>query len=220
MPGAVPGDRRAPIVGLISAGTVKTGAGKARSRSTRSSGRPSSSVRPCDLPPARGALSTGSARRARCRGTVAQLPCLMSRRGTCRDAAGPRPRPGGRAASVTVSATSSAGSATQAFVLTVNGGLAITSARSATATSGAAFSLTVTSTGTPTPTLTHTGATRRHHLHGQRQRDGHPGRHASGHGARHLPDHLHRQELDRHDQPGLPADSRRDAFIQQRGGGH
>ncbi len=60
---------------------------------------------------------------------------------------------------VTISAANSAGTASQAFVLTVNGaGLAITSATSATATSGTAFSFTITATGTPTPTLTHAGA--------------------------------------------------------------
>ena len=58
---------------------------------------------------------------------------------------------------VTITAANSAGTATQSFVLTVNSGLAITSAASATATSGKAFSFTVTTTGTPAPTLTHAG---------------------------------------------------------------
>jgi len=58
---------------------------------------------------------------------------------------------------VTISAANSVSTATEGFVLTVNAGLAITSAVSATATSGTAFSFTVTTTGTPTPTLTHTG---------------------------------------------------------------
>ena len=59
---------------------------------------------------------------------------------------------------LTIKATNTAGTATQSFVLTVNSGLAITSANSATATSGKAFSFTVTTTGTPTPTLTEAGA--------------------------------------------------------------
>jgi hypothetical protein len=58
---------------------------------------------------------------------------------------------------LTVTAKNSTGTATQSFVLTVNSGLAITSANSATATSGTAFSFTVTSTGTPAATLTRTG---------------------------------------------------------------
>ena len=58
---------------------------------------------------------------------------------------------------LTLTASNSAGTTTQSFVLTVNSGLAITSAGSATATSGKAFSFTVTTTGTPTPTLTHAG---------------------------------------------------------------
>ena len=58
---------------------------------------------------------------------------------------------------LTVTAKNSTGTATQSFVLTVNSGLAITSAGSAIATSGKAFSFTVTTTGTPTPTLTRAG---------------------------------------------------------------
>ena len=58
---------------------------------------------------------------------------------------------------LTVTAKNSTGTATQAFTLTVNSGLAITSASSAMATEGTAFSFTVTTTGTPTPTLTHAG---------------------------------------------------------------
>jgi hypothetical protein len=58
---------------------------------------------------------------------------------------------------LTIKATNTAGTATQSFVLTVNSGLAITSAASASATSGTAFSFTVTTTGTPTPTLTEAG---------------------------------------------------------------
>jgi DNA-binding beta-propeller fold protein YncE len=58
---------------------------------------------------------------------------------------------------VTLSAANSVSTATQPFVLTVNGGLAITSASSATATSGTPFSFTVNTTGTPAATLTHTG---------------------------------------------------------------
>jgi hypothetical protein len=58
---------------------------------------------------------------------------------------------------LTVTASSSAGTATQSFTLTVNSGLAITSANSATATAGKAFSFTVTTAGTPAPTLTRAG---------------------------------------------------------------
>jgi Putative Ig domain len=59
---------------------------------------------------------------------------------------------------VTISAANSAGAAnTQPFVLTVSGGLDITSADSTTATAGAAFSFTITASGTPAATLTHAG---------------------------------------------------------------
>jgi hypothetical protein len=58
---------------------------------------------------------------------------------------------------LTIRATNSGGTATQSFVLTVNSGLAITSANSLTVASGKAFSFTVTTTGTPTPTLSRAG---------------------------------------------------------------
>jgi len=58
---------------------------------------------------------------------------------------------------LTITAKNAAGTATQSFVLTVNSGLAITSANSAAATSGQAFSFTVTTTGTPAATLTRAG---------------------------------------------------------------
>jgi hypothetical protein len=58
---------------------------------------------------------------------------------------------------LTIKATNSGGTATQSFVLTVNSGLAITSANSLTVASGKAFSFTVTTTGTPTPTLSRAG---------------------------------------------------------------
>ena len=58
---------------------------------------------------------------------------------------------------VTITAKNATGTATQAFVLTVNSGLAITSAATATATSGKAFSFTMTTTGTPAPALTRAG---------------------------------------------------------------
>ena len=47
--------------------------------------------------------------------------------------------------------------ANQSFTLTVNNGLAITSANSAAATGGKAFSFSVTTTGSPAPTLSHAG---------------------------------------------------------------
>jgi hypothetical protein len=58
---------------------------------------------------------------------------------------------------LTIMAKNSAGTASQSFTLTVNSGLAITSAATSTATSGKAFSFAVTTTGSPAPTLTHTG---------------------------------------------------------------
>jgi len=58
---------------------------------------------------------------------------------------------------LTVTASNSVGTAVQTLVLTVNSGLAITSANSASATSGSAFSFKVTTTGTPTPTVTRAG---------------------------------------------------------------
>ncbi len=71
--------------------------------------------------------------------------------------AGP-PKAGSQGSYVlTVTASNSAGTATQALTLTVNSGLAITSAAAATATAGQAFSFTVTTAGSPTPTLTRTG---------------------------------------------------------------
>ncbi len=57
-----------------------------------------------------------------------------------------------------ISATSSAGTVTQSFTLTVDRAPAITSAGSDTVTLGTAFSFPVTTTGTPAPTLTETGA--------------------------------------------------------------
>jgi hypothetical protein len=58
---------------------------------------------------------------------------------------------------VTITASNSVGTITQNLTLTVNSGLAITSAASATATSGQAFSFQVTTTGTPAPTLSRAG---------------------------------------------------------------
>ncbi len=58
---------------------------------------------------------------------------------------------------VTATAANSAGTAVQTIALTVNSGLAITSAGSASATAGKAFSFTVTTTGTPTASLAETG---------------------------------------------------------------
>ena len=58
---------------------------------------------------------------------------------------------------LTITAQSTAGTAVQSFVLTVNSGLAITSAASASATSGTAFSFAVTAVGTPTPTISRAG---------------------------------------------------------------
>jgi hypothetical protein len=58
---------------------------------------------------------------------------------------------------LTIKASSSAGTASQSFILTVSSGLAITSAASAAATAGSAFSFTVTTTGAPAATLTRTG---------------------------------------------------------------
>jgi hypothetical protein len=59
---------------------------------------------------------------------------------------------------LTVKGSNSAGIASQSFLLTVNSGLAITSAASATATAGKAFSFKVTASGAPTPTLSWAGA--------------------------------------------------------------
>jgi hypothetical protein len=58
---------------------------------------------------------------------------------------------------LTITASNSAGTASQTFMLTVNSGLAITSANTASATAGTAFSFTVTTVGTPAPTLTRAG---------------------------------------------------------------
>ena len=59
---------------------------------------------------------------------------------------------------LTIKAASTAGTASQSFLLTINSGLAITSAATDTATAGSAFSFKVTTTGTPTPTLGRAGA--------------------------------------------------------------
>jgi hypothetical protein len=59
---------------------------------------------------------------------------------------------------LTIKAASSSGTASQSFLLTVNSGLAITSAAAGTATAGSAFSFKVTTTGTPVPTLDRSGA--------------------------------------------------------------
>jgi hypothetical protein len=58
---------------------------------------------------------------------------------------------------LTIKASNSAGTASQSFNLTVNSGLAITSAATATATAGQAFTFTVTTTGSPAPTLSRAG---------------------------------------------------------------
>jgi len=58
---------------------------------------------------------------------------------------------------LTITAQNSVGTAMQRLVLTVNSGLAITSAASAMAVAGQAFTFTVTTTGTPAPRLTHAG---------------------------------------------------------------
>ena len=59
---------------------------------------------------------------------------------------------------LTIKAASTAGTASQSFLLTVNSGLAITSAASATATAGSAFHFTVSTVGTPAPALDRAGA--------------------------------------------------------------
>jgi len=58
---------------------------------------------------------------------------------------------------VTVTATSSAGTAIQSFTLTVDSGLTFTSANAVSATAGKAFSFTAAATGSPTPALSLTG---------------------------------------------------------------
>ena len=79
---------------------------------------------------------------------------------------------------LTIKAANSAGTASQSFLLTVNSGLAITSAAAATATAGNAFSFTVTTTGTPTPTLGRAGRLPPGlTFTDNAQRDGHPVRH-------------------------------------------
>ena len=68
------------------------------------------------------------------------------------------PPPGSQGSYVlTITAANSAGTASQSFMLTINSGLAITSAATATATAGTPFSFTVTATGSPTPTVGRTG---------------------------------------------------------------
>jgi RHS repeat-associated protein len=57
----------------------------------------------------------------------------------------------------TITATNTAGTASQTFALTVDAAPKITSAATATATAGKAFTFTVTLTGYPTPTLSATG---------------------------------------------------------------
>ncbi|MGA3221420.1 MAG: putative Ig domain-containing protein, partial [Acidimicrobiales bacterium] len=61
---------------------------------------------------------------------------------------------------LTLSASNTYGTATQAFTLTVDQAPAITSASSATATHGTAFTFTFTTSGYPLPTVTHTGTVR------------------------------------------------------------
>jgi hypothetical protein len=58
---------------------------------------------------------------------------------------------------LTIKAASSSGTATQSFLLTINSGLAITSAATATAAAGSGFSFKVTTAGTPEPTLSRAG---------------------------------------------------------------
>jgi len=61
---------------------------------------------------------------------------------------------------LTITATNTFGTATQAFTLTVDQAPGITSAASASATHGTAFSFTFTSTGYPLASVTHTGTVR------------------------------------------------------------
>ncbi len=71
--------------------------------------------------------------------------------------AGPPPAGSQGTYLLTIKASNSAGTASQSFTLTVNSGLAITSAATATATAGQAFSFTVTTTGSPAPALSRAG---------------------------------------------------------------
>ena len=59
---------------------------------------------------------------------------------------------------ITFTATNTAGTTTQSFVLIVSGPPAITTAASATATVGSSFNFTVNATGAPAPTMTESGA--------------------------------------------------------------
>ena len=81
---------------------------------------------------------------------------------------------------LTVTANNSAGTATQSFALTVNSGLAITSAGSATATAGKAFSFTVPPPARRADPDPGRNAALGHHIHRQHQRHGDPVRHADG----------------------------------------
>ena len=58
---------------------------------------------------------------------------------------------------ITITATNSAGSTSQSFVLTVNAAPKVTSAASATASVGAAFGFTVKTSGSPVPAITEAG---------------------------------------------------------------
>ena len=121
-----------------------------------------------------------------------------------------RRRPAARAStSLTVTATNSTGRRSQTIALTVNSGLAITSAARHPATAGKAFNFTVTTTGTPTADPDRErDAAAGHHVHRQRQRDRdvRPARRRDG--RRHVPADLHREELDGHGQPGVHPDRR------------
>ncbi len=64
---------------------------------------------------------------------------------------------GGGSYPITLTAKNTAGTVTQAFVLTVDATPAITTGTSATATAGAGFSFTVSATGTPAPAMTEAG---------------------------------------------------------------
>ncbi len=124
-----------PGLAITSAATDTATVGRAFSFAVKATGSPAPTLSESGALPAGVTFTAGTAGAA----TIAGTPA----------ASGVFP--------ITISATSTSGTVTQSFTLTVDQAPTITSATSYTATAGDPFSFTVTTTGYPVPTLTETG---------------------------------------------------------------
>jgi hypothetical protein len=131
-------DTAAPVI--TSAGATTFGAGRPGSFTVTTTGLPAPALSATSTP----ALPSG---------------VTFTDNGDGTATLGGSPPPGSQGSYLlTIKAANSSGTASQSFLLTVNSGLAITSAASDTATAGSAFSFKVATSGTPTPTLGRAGS--------------------------------------------------------------